>query len=65
MVLNSWEACGDVSGGVGCRRWVWLQFRMCSKMLPWVVMYVAAVRMSVARFLPKVFVSMLVILRLS
>ena len=64
MELNSCEAAGEVSGGV-LMRWVWLQSRMCSKMLPWVVMYVAAVRMSFVRFSPNVVVSMLVILRLS
>ena len=64
MELNSWDAAGEVRG-VWCRRWVWLQFKMCSKMLPWVVMYVAAVRMSFVRFSPNVVVSMLVILSLS
>ena len=64
MDANNWEAAGEVRCGV-LMRWVWLQFWMCSKMLPWVVMYVAAVRMSVARFSPKVVVSMLVMFRLS
>lgn len=64
MEVNSWDAAGEVRCGV-FMRWVWLQFWMCSKMLPFVIMYLAAVRMFVVRFSPKVVVSMLVILRLS
>lgn len=64
MEANSCEAAGEVRIG-SLRVWVWLQFWMCSRMLPWVAMYLMAVVRFWVFSVPKVLFSMLVILRFS